>query len=141
MIIKVLLLLGLLLVGAMVVRGGQSAATLALRRITVGTVLLMGVAAILFPNAVTGLANLVGVGRGADLVLYLLVITFLFASVGLYRKIYELENRFIALSRRIAIDEALRQQMPAAAKTLSPPASDQDLVPETSLNEIGRSDR
>jgi len=108
MIIQVLLLLGLTIVAVITARSRSTALNLVLRRTVTVIAMLLGIAAVMLPNAVTKLANLVGVGRGADLVLYLLVLAFLFVSVGMYRRFRELEDNYVALARRIAIDDALR---------------------------------
>ena len=110
--IKVLLVVGLVLFAALELRGRGSAGHLAMRRIVAVLVLLLGVTGVFFPDLVTQLANLVGVGRGTDLVLYALVIAFLFSTVGLYQRLRRLEDRYVELSRQVAIDEALRNAVP-----------------------------
>lgn len=106
MIIKVVLVLGLLTLGGFMLRGRMTAQRLAVRRLLGVLVLGLGLVAILFPAAVTWLANRVGVGRGTDLLLYVLVIAFLFVSVALYQRLSDLEARYVALARRLAIAEA-----------------------------------
>src|SRR5664279_4988116 len=98
MIIQVLLLLGLTIVAVITARSRSTALNLVLRRTVTVIAMLLGIAAVMLPNAVTKLANLVGVGRGADLVLYLLVLAFLFVSVGMYRRFRELEVNYVALA-------------------------------------------
>ncbi len=108
--IKAILVLGLLAFTVFELRGKSSAGHLALRRVVAGVILCLGIIGVVFPDSVTQLANSVGVGRGADLVLYALVIGFLFSTMGLYQQLKKLEDRYVELSRRIAIDEALRSQ-------------------------------
>jgi hypothetical protein len=48
----------------------------------------------------------VGVGRGADLVLYALVVTFMLVSVVLFRRLEQLERRYTQLARTLAVQEA-----------------------------------
>ena len=48
---------------------------------------------------------MIGVGRGADLVLYTLVVTFMLVSVVLFRRVGELERRFTTLARAMALSE------------------------------------
>jgi hypothetical protein len=110
--IKAILVLGLLAFTALELRGKGSASHLAVRRLIAALVLALGVTGIVFPDLVTKLANAVGVGRGADLVLYALVIAFLFSTLGLYLRLSKLEQRYVALSRQFAIDTALRQEDP-----------------------------
>ena len=106
--IKAVLIVGLVGFSVIELRGKGTAGHLALRRLIALLILLLGVTAIVFPNLVTKLANLVGVGRGTDLVLYALVLAFLFSTVGLYQRMKRLEDRYVDLARSVAIDRALR---------------------------------
>ena len=54
----------------------------------------------------TRIANEVGVGRGADLLLYTLVVTFMLVSVVLFRRLAALERRYTQLARTIAVQGA-----------------------------------
>ena len=118
--IKVLLVVGLVLFVALELRGRGSAGHLAMRRIVAVLILLLGVTGVFFPDLVTQIAHSVGVGRGADLVLYALVIAFLFSTLGLYQRLRKLEDRYVELSRRVAIDEALRTSAPESAPSAVP---------------------
>lgn len=122
MIIKVLLLLGMLAIGVLVLRGKTSATTSAVKRMAASLFLVAGMAAVLFPAGVTKVANLVGVGRGADLVLYLVTMSFVFVAIAVYRRISDLENRYVTLARRVAIDEAVGRG-PSSSNTATVPAS------------------
>lgn len=62
--------------------------------------------AIVRPNDVTWVANRLGVGRGADLVLYLLVGAFVLAMFNTYLRFREMDRRYTELSRTLAIREA-----------------------------------
>ncbi len=110
--IKVLLVLGLLGYAALEIRGKASASHLALRRIVAVLIAILGITGIFFPDSVTRLANLVGVGRGADLVLYALVIAFLFSTLGLHQRLSKLEARYVTLSRQLAIARTLGELGP-----------------------------
>jgi len=115
--IKAVLIAGLVGFSVIELRGKGTAGHLALRRLIALLILLLGVTAIAFPDLVTKLANLVGVGRGTDLVLYALVLAFLFSTVGLYQRMKRLEDRYVDLARSVAIDRALStaQQSPTGA--------------------------
>lgn len=80
----------------------------AIRRI--GLLLFTGfaVVSILFPTVWNGIAHLVGVGRGTDMVLYALVVAFLSFTVTTYVRFRDLETRYTKLARRLALDEADR---------------------------------
>jgi hypothetical protein len=46
------------------------------------------------------------VGRGADLLLYVLAVTVMLISVILFRRLAELERKYVALARALALREA-----------------------------------
>lgn len=106
MIIKILLVVGILAIVAIALRGSRSTAYLAVRRLGSVAFATAAVAAILFPNALSWVANKVGVGRGADLVLYVLAVSFVLVSVSLYQRIQHLEERILELARAIALRDA-----------------------------------
>lgn len=67
------------------------------------------VIAVLAPNLVTEAANLVGVGRGTDLVLYLMAVSFGFYVVNDYLRAQDNRQQLHRLARRIAVLEALER--------------------------------
>lgn len=74
--------------------------------------LLFGLTAIglvLSPNILDGIAHLLGVGRGADLLLYGLTVAFIFEQLNNYMKEKEEQRRLVVLARKIAIAETLRK--------------------------------
>ena len=115
MIIKLLLLSGLCVAAVFAYRSARSARSLALRRVGLALILSAAVVGIVFPSLVTAVANAVGVGRGADLVLYVLVVVSVFVWVGVYRRLHDMEARFVELSRRLALERV--------------PTTDQDMPP------------
>ncbi|MCO1581541.1 DUF2304 domain-containing protein [Crossiella sp. SN42] len=58
------------------------------------------------PDDLTVIARLVGVGRGADLLLYLLAVAFIFLAFNTYLRFRGIDQRFTDLARAIAIREA-----------------------------------
>ena len=116
--IKAILLAGLCAFTVLELRTTSSARRTALRRIGACVILVLGATAVL-PDGVTRLANAVGVGRGADLVLYALVLAFLFSTVRLYQRLARLEERYVELARRTAIAEALGSAGRSEATTMS----------------------
>jgi small membrane protein len=103
MIIKILLIAGAIAFGFLFVRRPGAGGHLALRRVLGLMVVVGGIFAVLFPEAVTAVANAVGVGRGTDLVLYVLVMVFLFTSVSLYQRISTLDEQITQLTRHLAL--------------------------------------
>jgi hypothetical protein len=104
--IKAILLCGLASAALLQFRAPANATTLAMRRALFCSVIAVGAGAVLFPSAVTAVANSVGVVRGTDLVLYLFVVLFLLTSVSYSRRLYELEEKYVLLARHIALDQA-----------------------------------
>ena len=76
--------------------------------VKVGFVGLMVAAvwAILRPNDVTVLANWLGVDRGTDLMLYVLVIAFFFTTISTWTRFREQELRYARLARAVALQNA-----------------------------------
>lgn len=117
MIIKLLLLGGLVFAGGFAYRGGPGSWSLATRRVAFSTLLVTGTVAVLFPPLVTAAAHLLGVGRGTDLVLYVFVMGSMFVWIGLYRRLHDMEHRFVELSRAIALGHAPAQDPEPAKET------------------------
>jgi hypothetical protein len=104
--IKLLLLAAIAVVGWYSLRGGRRALHRVIWRTFVVAILLAAVLSVLFPGGLTWLAHRVGVGRGADLLLYALVVTFGLVSVILFRRVDTLERKYVVLARAVAIREA-----------------------------------
>ena len=106
MIIKLLLLVGLAGAGFMLLRGRGTALGLLMRRSMALGAIVLGAVAVLFPGLVTEAANAVGVGRGTDLVLYVLCVTFLFVTIAQNTRMTQLRDRTVELARKQALLEA-----------------------------------
>lgn len=106
MIIKLLLIAALAGAAIMLIRGRRTALRLLMRRSLTLAAIGCGILAVLFPSAVTEVAQAVGVGRGTDLVLYVLCVTFLFVTIAIYLRLGEMHDRFVELARRTALLEA-----------------------------------
>ena len=106
MIIKGILIAALLGAAYVVLHGRPSALNLLVRRALTLVAICAGVVAVLVPDAVTSIAHVVGVGRGADLVFYLACVTFLFTTIGLHLRLAALKDQYVALARQYAIDQA-----------------------------------
>lgn len=72
------------------------------------TVWAAAAAAILDPGLTQRVANVLGIGRGADVVLYLFVLAFLWVSFFLYSCHLRVQRQVTQLARHIAIQEATR---------------------------------
>ncbi len=59
------------------------------------------------PSDITWVAHKVGVGRGTDLVLYLLVLAVSFFALNTYMRFRSLEQKVTDLARAVALQEAV----------------------------------
>jgi len=107
-----LLLIQVVLLGAVVgmlvlfVRKQHGVRMKASKRLAFLLFLGANVYAVLRPDHVTAVANLLGVGRGTDLLLYLLIVAFVFAVFNFYLRMREGEQRVTALARQVALRDA-----------------------------------
>ncbi len=76
--------------------------------VKVGYVLFViaGIYAILRPDDTTVVANWVGVDRGTDLLLYVLIIAFAFTTLSTYVRFKEIELKYAQLARAVALQNA-----------------------------------
>lgn len=104
-IIQVLLMSGTVIIVAwlFIKRGSKQ---LAIRRLLVIAFAFFAVLAVLFPTLLTRIANFVGVGRGADLLLYATVLVLLGFLALQETRTKTAEIRTTYLARHLAIDEA-----------------------------------
>lgn len=118
MIIRILLLAGLAAIGWFVFLRRNK---MPFHIVTVFLLLGAGAVAIVMPEATSEVAQLVGVGRGADLITYISIVAILFVLVHYYAKFVELQRNVTHLVRELAILRAEQDQ--AMARTAaSPPA-------------------
>lgn len=99
---------------------------LALRRLTVGVLLLLAILAVAFPELTTSVANALGVGRGVDLLVYGLVVMFIYHSIHSKSRFAKVDQRATELARKLAILEA-EPAGPAGARLVQ--AADQRTEP------------
>jgi hypothetical protein len=107
MIIQFFLTLLLLAIAAAVV---LQQITSRLVRVVILCVLGLGVFFVWVPDVTTDIAAALGVGRGADLVLYLWVVITLALLVVMYLKIIRMGRRITQLTRAIALGSVRRPQ-------------------------------
>lgn len=106
MLIQILLLAAVLATLVLFVRRRHGVQMQAIKRVGLIAFAMLNVYAVLRPDDVTGVANLLGVGRGTDLVLYGLVAAFMFGMLNFYLRFREIDRRFTELARTLAIREA-----------------------------------
>jgi len=72
-------------------------------RFIIVLIIMTGMVFVIFPSLTTDIANLIGVGRGADLLLYFSLIGFSFVIIIIYSKQRKLERLLTELLRKNAI--------------------------------------
>ncbi|KNC19564.1 hypothetical protein AC792_05590 [Arthrobacter sp. RIT-PI-e] len=107
-LLQIVLVLAVILFSLVLVRGGSNAKHLAIRRIMVLLFAVVAVLSIFFPEILSRLAGVLGVGRGTDLMLYAFIVSFLVFISTTHQRFRQMEGIVTKLSRRIALDEAER---------------------------------
>ncbi len=100
MIIRIILLAALASIGWFVFLKRNR---LPVHIVTVFGMLAIGGAAVLFPEQTDVVANFVGVGRGVDLITYVIEVTVLFVLIHYYTKFVELQRQLTDVVRELAI--------------------------------------
>lgn len=108
-LIKAILLAAIVVVTAMLTRSTAGARHQAVRRLFLIGFVVLAAVAVLFPPLLNQVAHTVGVGRGADLLLYGLTVTFLGYVAASYRRLREMEQQVTTLARELAVREALHR--------------------------------
>jgi hypothetical protein len=75
-------------------------------RLIILVFILAGIVLVIAPDLTTAIANRLGVGRGADLIMYLGLLALAFLCLLLYARIRELEASMTDLARWIALEQA-----------------------------------
>jgi hypothetical protein len=92
-------------------RGG-GARHQAIRRVLMLLFIIAAASSVFFPQAWTWAANIVGIGRGADLLLYLLVLIFVGFVATTYRRFRQIEREITELARQLALMNAVKPENP-----------------------------
>ena len=72
--------------------------------------IIVCIVSVLRPEALTTVANFLGVDRGTDLLLYALVVAFMFTTVSSYIRFREQELRYARLARAVALQSPVRPE-------------------------------
>ncbi len=106
MVVQVILILAA--VGALVyfVRRQHNIRIRASKRIAFFLFIALNIYAVLLPDHITWIAQQFGIGRGTDLVVYLLVVAFVFGMLNTYLRQREISEHLTNLARTVAIREA-----------------------------------
>lgn len=111
-LIKIVLLVSILAITVMLTRSTAGARHQAIRRMLLIAFVALAALAVIFPRFLTQVAQFLGVGRGADLLLYGLTITFLGYVAASYRRMRNLEQQVTTLARELALTEAMQRTRP-----------------------------
>lgn len=104
MIIKILLIAAFAVLALYLIAPISGQRGLAIRKIVYALLFVVAALAVLFPSWVSNLAEIVGIGRGTDLLLYGFIVVFLGVSFSLRRRTKILEAAITELARAVAID-------------------------------------
>lgn len=106
-LIKILLLVAIVVITAMLNASSAGARHQAVRRLMLVGFVLLAAMAVLFPGLLTQVARFLGVGRGADLLLYGLTVFFLGYVASSYRRMRHMEQQVTTLARELALRAAI----------------------------------
>jgi hypothetical protein len=76
------------------------------KKIAIFLLAIAMVVAVIFPNTTDALAHAVGVGRGADLLLYVLTLAFITSVLNSYIRQKDEHDALFRLARRVALLDA-----------------------------------
>lgn len=107
-VIKVILVVVFLVFAFVLIKPGKSARTQALRKIAMILFFAAAVTTVVFPSLINHLANAVGVGRGADLLLYALIIVFFGTNIAAARHRASHDQQITQLARNLALANPLQ---------------------------------
>lgn len=103
---QVVLVAGLVFIMFYLIRNRSKSQAKAYKKLLLLLFLCASVITILFPDSLTRLAQIFGIGRGADLLLYGVTLTVVFLLVNNYIKDREEQVEIYKIARRLAIIEA-----------------------------------
>jgi len=95
--------------------------TVLVDRLIYALLALTGLVLVIHPSLSTDIANRLGVGRGADLLLYTLVMLSLFRDLGVASELKQIERRLTLLVRASALEAPVR-----TSRRLDHPGADAD---------------
>lgn len=102
-----------------------------LRFLSLGA-LCLAMLAILFPDVTTRISHLLGVGRGVDLILYLMIVFLLFVVTGLRLRLGQVQRNLTLLTRQIAFLQARPAERQKKEEPQETPAVSNDEPPSHS---------
>jgi len=133
-VIKILLIIGVIGLLLFLLRSHGTNRGGAYVKIGMAVFLVFAAYAVIRPDDVTWVATKLGVGRGADLVLYVLVVGFGFFAISTYLRFKELELKYARLARAIALNDADQRDHQRALPSRAEPSGS---APGAQLDGLG----
>lgn len=105
MLIKVILIALIAVIFFYFFNNSQKVTVKAWKRLALVGLLFLAVASVIFPEILDDLAKFVGIGRGADLLLYSTVVAFIFVTINIYIKFRDISLKQDKIISKIALIE------------------------------------
>lgn len=134
MLIKILLIVLVLVLSLYMFKANLGAKQTAWRRLGILAFAISAVVVVIFPGITTTAARFVGVGRGADLLLYVLVVVVLYNMLMQAKQRNAAERRLTKLAREVAITHTVLGE---DEKRVSPAATGDPTEAVTRVNGEG----
>jgi hypothetical protein len=115
-IIQIVLVPALVLAVVLSLRSRASLKGQARRKIFAALTVVAGALAVLFPDLLQRLADVTGVTRGTDLLLYALALVIIYLVGSTSARFREQEARLVVLARQVALSDAALRHVEAAAE-------------------------
>ena len=129
MLIKILLIILVLVLSLFMFKANMGAKQTAWRRLGILAFAIAAVVVVIFPGITTTVARFVGVGRGADLLLYGLVVVVLYNMLMQAKQRNAAERRLTKLAREVAITHTVlgegEKKISSAGNALPPTSSEE----------------
>ncbi len=109
MILRIILIIAILGIVFWFLRNGSSTRIKAIQKLWVVALSFFAIITLLFPDITTKWANFLGIGRGADLLTYLLAISFLAFALAQYMNSKKQQQQINTLARKLAILETVER--------------------------------
>lgn len=109
---QVVLAVAVLIIGWRLLTLRSTAAGRAWKKVGLALLLVAAIVVIIWPDITNSIARSVGISRGADLMLYLLILVFIFDRINDYVRRKDENKRLVSLARFIALSEAERNRKP-----------------------------
>ena len=106
LLVKIILIAALAVAAVAIILPGRGARGQAIRRLFWLLGVVVGIVAIAFPHLTTAVANWFGIGRGTDLLLYLLIVFFVGYVVTTSAHDRKTDRTMTVLARKVALMEA-----------------------------------